>query len=51
MSLERDNRCAECQQPLRMGEEWLCAECLPDYLICLDPNGRMTCYDPPESDP
>lgn len=51
MSAERDNRCAECQQPLRVGEDWLCAECFPDYLICFDLNGRMSNNNPPESDP
>ena len=46
---DTDPRCAECHQPLRVGEEWVCEECCPEYLIWLDPNGRMTSDDEPDN--
>lgn len=48
MDEQNERRCAECNAPLMIGEEWVCESCCPDHLIFKDPNGYMTDYNPPD---
>jgi hypothetical protein len=48
MDGQNERRCAECNAPLMIGEEWVCESCCPDHLVFKDPNGYMTDYNPPD---
>ncbi|ELY6348387.1 hypothetical protein SNQ48_001336 [Cronobacter sakazakii] len=45
-----DRLCADCHQPLKTGEVWVCNECCANYAIWRDPNAYMVGDDEPLPD-